>query len=193
MDDKNTGQRIRRLREQRAWTQESLAAAADVSVRTVQRAEDGAMSAETLAAIAGALDHPVESLSKAPSRYPSITPVLYYQRPESVEWLERVFGFGARMKIPGPDGGIVHGELTFGDGLIMIGMPIDREKWSTPERTGGTITQCVYVMVDDVDAHHARVAEAGAEVLSEPTDAHGQRRYKVRDPEGHLWWFVQEL
>jgi transcriptional regulator with XRE-family HTH domain len=48
---------IRTLRAQRAWTQEQLADAAQLHHRTIQRAEaaDGA-SAETLLAIAGALD-----------------------------------------------------------------------------------------------------------------------------------------
>lgn len=55
MNEKSMGNRIRRLRERKAWTQEHMAAAADVSVRTVQRAEEGTLSAETLSAIAGAV------------------------------------------------------------------------------------------------------------------------------------------
>ena len=180
------------LREQRAWTQEDLATAADISVRTVQRAEDGAMSAETLRAIAGALDETVEAITKA-SSYPTITPVLYYDDPANVTWLEEVLGFEARMKIPGPDGRILHGELTLGESLVMIGTPIDKEKWCAPNQLDGAITQCLYVMVDDVDAHHAATQQAGATILNQPADAHGQRRYRLADPEGHVWWFVQEL
>jgi transcriptional regulator with XRE-family HTH domain len=54
---------IRTLRETRSWTQEQLAEAAQLNPRTVQRAEaaQGA-SAETLLAIAGALDVDVELL-----------------------------------------------------------------------------------------------------------------------------------
>lgn len=193
MDEKQTGQRIRRLREQKAWTQEHLASAAEVSVRTVQRAEDGVMSAETLQAVAGALDEPVEALTRPASRYPTIAPILYYDDPTTVAWLERVLGFEARMKVPGPDGRILHGELSLGDGLVMIGVPLPDERWATPKQLEGTITQSLYIMVDDVDAHHARVSEAGAQVRSEPADAHGQRRYSILDPEGHLWWFAQDL
>ena len=56
---------IRICREKRAWTQEHLAAAACTSARTIQRAEGGrGMTAETLTAIAGALDVSVDDLRR---------------------------------------------------------------------------------------------------------------------------------
>jgi transcriptional regulator with XRE-family HTH domain len=54
---------IRHLRAYRAWTQEHLAEAAGITVRTVQRAEGRqGMTAETLTAIAGAFDVSIEEL-----------------------------------------------------------------------------------------------------------------------------------
>jgi transcriptional regulator with XRE-family HTH domain len=54
---------LKRIREALAWTQESLAAAAAVDVRTVQRAEAGKdVSAESLRAFAAALDVPLQTL-----------------------------------------------------------------------------------------------------------------------------------
>jgi transcriptional regulator with XRE-family HTH domain len=62
-----TGANIRRLREHKSWTQEQLAGAAGVDVRTVQRAEKGdQISAESLQALAGALDALVEMLRLEP-------------------------------------------------------------------------------------------------------------------------------
>lgn len=56
--------------------------------------------------------------------------------------------------------------------------------------TTGTVTASLAVFVDDVDAHHARVAAAGAATAHEPTDKpYGVREYSVRDPEGRLWSF----
>lgn len=53
------GERIRKLRECRGWSQEQLAGAAGVSVRTVQRAEsDSTASRETKVCLAAALDVP---------------------------------------------------------------------------------------------------------------------------------------
>lgn len=61
------GANIRRVREAKPWTQEQLAAAAGVDARTVQRAERGeSISAESLLAIAGALDVPTEMLRLDP-------------------------------------------------------------------------------------------------------------------------------
>jgi transcriptional regulator with XRE-family HTH domain len=58
---------IKQLREEKPWTQEQLAQAAALATRTVQRAEEGqGLSAETLLAIAGALDVAVESLRADP-------------------------------------------------------------------------------------------------------------------------------
>ncbi|MDO6386660.1 helix-turn-helix domain-containing protein [Uliginosibacterium sp. 31-12] len=55
MDLIMNGQQIRKLREARAWSQEHLAAAAGLSLRTIQRVEaEGKASAETRLALAGA-------------------------------------------------------------------------------------------------------------------------------------------
>lgn len=45
-------------------------------------------------------------------------------------------------------------------------------------------------MVDDVDAHHRRAVEHGAEIVMEPTDQdYGSRDYMARDAEGNVWSF----
>jgi transcriptional regulator with XRE-family HTH domain len=60
---------LKRIREVLAWTQEALAEAAAVDVRTVQRAEAGkGISAESLRSFAGALDVPIHTLQ---TRIPS--------------------------------------------------------------------------------------------------------------------------
>jgi transcriptional regulator with XRE-family HTH domain len=63
---KINGDRVRALREQKSWSQEHLASASGLSVRTVQRVEvDGIASAETRLALAAALDVPVADLMPA--------------------------------------------------------------------------------------------------------------------------------
>ena len=57
------GKRIQELREERAWTQEHLAAVAGLSPRTVQRVEkDRTQDAETIKAVAAAFDVDLERL-----------------------------------------------------------------------------------------------------------------------------------
>ncbi len=59
-----SGEKIKALRESRAWSQAHLAEAASLSLRTVQRVEaEGTASAETRLAIAAALGVPVEALN----------------------------------------------------------------------------------------------------------------------------------
>ncbi|MCB7136985.1 helix-turn-helix domain-containing protein [Cellulosimicrobium marinum] len=61
--------RIPELRRSRGWTQERLAEASSVAVRTIQRLESGAdASLESLSLIAGALDVPVSELFQEVAR-----------------------------------------------------------------------------------------------------------------------------
>jgi len=195
MEQKRMGARIRVLRERKAWTQEHLAAASQISPRTVQRAEEGTASAETRAAIAGALDVPVESIGPAlrlPEGWPRISPVLIYRDTvKAVSFLERAFGFEVRTRIAGADGQLLHTELLLGDAVIMVGHASSSPRWESPRSVGKT-TQFLYVFVEDLDAHLARARSAGASIVMEPETSYGQRRYRALDIEGHEWCFVED-
>ena len=46
---------------------------------------------------------------------------LYYRdAPAAIEWLSKAFGFSKRLAVPGEGGTIIHAEMTFGAGLIML-------------------------------------------------------------------------
>jgi len=78
--------RIRDLRLERSWSQEHLAGAAGLSLRTVQRVEGGyASSSDTLLALAAAFDVPATELTK-------LIPA-----PESAE--DRVLGLTAKQAV----------------------------------------------------------------------------------------------
>ncbi len=194
MENKATGKIIRQLRDKKAWTQEQLAEHAKVSARTIQRAEEGVMSAETLNVLARTFKVDVETLSTAaePDGYPAVTPVLFYQHPDTLDWLEKVFGVEIIMRYIGQDNTIQHAELAIGKGRIMAGQPIEARNWSTPALTG-VRSQSLYVMLTDVDSHYRHARQNGAQILSEPENSHGHRRYLAEDPEGHHWWFAAPL
>jgi uncharacterized glyoxalase superfamily protein PhnB len=125
----------------------------------------------------------------------AVIPCLRYADPKAaIRFLTEAFGFVEKLVVPGPDGGVVHAELTYGEGgtrgLLMLG-PADRTFFDMrlPVQAGG-VTDCIYVVVEDVDAHCARAREAGAEILEGPLDRdYGSREYVARDPGGHLWDF----
>lgn len=66
--------RIQALRKQRAWTQEQLAQCSGLSVRTIQRIENGdPAGAETLQALAAVFEVPVQDLQE-PAMAPAPAP-----------------------------------------------------------------------------------------------------------------------
>jgi uncharacterized glyoxalase superfamily protein PhnB len=126
------------------------------------------------------------------------TPALVYRDPKAaIAWLERAFGFELTMLIESPDGdaNTLHAEMKLGgQGLIMIGG--EWSEWArSPASAGGANTQSVHVDLEGgIDAHCERARSAGAVVLQEPQDQfYGQRTYRARDPEGHVWNFSQVI
>ena len=130
-----------------------------------------------------------------PYNRPAFGAALTYQNPiTALDWLEKAFGFERTMLITTPDGALAHAEMTFGDGYIMVG-----NAWAdftaSPLATGGRCTQLLHVHLDeDVNAHCARARAAGAIILQEPGDQfYGDRTYRAKDPEGHVWTFAQTI
>lgn len=144
-------------------------------------------------------------MKPTPKGWPRISVALYYKDPaKAIDWLCNAFGFEVRLKIEGDDGAIHHSELTYGEGMIMVGterddsadvMPYAR----SPRSVGGANTQNMMLYVDDVVAHCERARAAGATIVSEPTvtdygpEYWMDRGYEAADPEGHHFWFYQRL
>lgn len=123
------------------------------------------------------------------------TPALSYQDNEAaLAWLEKAFGFEPAMIIRDGAGAIMHAEMRLGDGLVMIGQEWD-EATKSPASLGGKTTQTVHVHLEaDIDGHCVRARAAGAVILQEPdTQVYGDRTYRARDPEGHIWTFGQTI
>ncbi|KVO40529.1 glyoxalase [Burkholderia ubonensis] len=130
-----------------------------------------------------------------PSRRPSVSPAVFYRDPwAALDWLERTFGFARSVVVSTPDGKLAHAELTYAGGTLMVG-----GEWAefvtSPLGVGGRNTQCVHVqLADGIDAHCERARQAGAVILQEPADQFwGDRTYRARDPEQHVWTFGQQV
>ncbi|MFE2549520.1 VOC family protein [Streptomyces sp. NPDC059355] len=120
---------------------------------------------------------------------PSICPTLRYRDAKAaVKLLTEAFGFSQIAVYEGGDGSVMHAELAYGNGLVMLGSKGTGSTFDKAMGDGGPVG--VYVVVDDVDAHHRRAAEHGVEILMEPTDQdYGSRDYMARDAEGNIWSF----
>jgi uncharacterized glyoxalase superfamily protein PhnB len=130
-----------------------------------------------------------------PDVRPTLISAVVYRDPRAaIAWLEKAFGFETAMLIEDPSGEIAHSELRFGDTLIMVGREWD-EDHKSPASLGGKNTQSLHIHIDtDVGAHFERAKAAGAEVYAEPeTQFYGDRTYRCRDPEGHIWTVGQTV
>ena len=124
----------------------------------------------------------------------TIVPTLRYRDAHAaIDWLERAFGFRRHFVVPDGEGGVAHAQLTFGSGMIMLGSAREDEfgqMQRPPESADAPVSQSPYVIVTDVDAHHERAVEAGADIVMPLEDkGYGGRGYGCRDPEGNLWSF----
>ena len=131
-----------------------------------------------------------------------IIPMLAYENgTEAMAWLCKAFGFTEKMKMLDENGKLVHGELEFGSGRIMLASPT--EDYQSPKHhrqlcelsakwyQSPYIINGVLVYVDDVEAHYRKAKEHGAVVLSGIETGGPGPRYRVEDLEGQRWMFIQ--
>lgn len=117
----------------------------------------------------------------------------YRDASKAIDWLCKTFGFEKHLVVPNDDGTIATAQLTFGNGMIMLGSILDTEfgkNLKQPDEIGGAETQTVYLIVDDADAIFEKAKAGGAEMLINIEDKdYGGRGFTCRDPEGHIWNF----
>ncbi|WP_416975283.1 VOC family protein [Streptomyces sp. 4F14] len=128
-------------------------------------------------------------MAGAVSGRPSICPtVLYGDAKAAIRQLTEAFGFTELTVYEGEGGVILHAELVYGNGVVMLGSKGRGGVFDAAMKGAGPTG--TYVVVDDVDAHHRRAVEQGAEILMPPTDQdYGARDYLARDLEGNVWSF----
>jgi uncharacterized glyoxalase superfamily protein PhnB len=116
----------------------------------------------------------------------SVHPTLRYDDPRAaIEFLTRALGLVEQQVYTDDQGTVAHAELSFGDGVVMLGARTDQ---SDAFDTGRAVIYLVADGADAVDAHHDRAVAAGAEVVQQLTDQpYGSREFAVLDPEGNVW------
>jgi uncharacterized glyoxalase superfamily protein PhnB len=134
----------------------------------------------------------MSSLAKD-TRVTIIPCLMYRDAVAAIEWLCDTFGFERRAVYSADDGTIMHAELTFGNGMIMLGTKKDSSHsrlFKQPDEIGGCETQAACILVTDADAMYERAKAAGAEIVFDiKTESYGGRGFTCRDLEGHIWNF----
>ncbi|HEV8473386.1 MAG TPA: VOC family protein [Methylomirabilota bacterium] len=123
-----------------------------------------------------------------PDGYHTLTPTLTVKNgAQAIDFYKRALGAEELMRMPGPDGSLMHAELKLGDSVFMLSDEQPGIGCRAPSAAAGP-TGYLYVYVPDVDAAFKRATQAGAKVVMPLTDMFwGDRFGQVEDPYGHRW------
>lgn len=115
----------------------------------------------------------------AAARYHTVTPFLNVKgAQDAIDFYKRAFGAEERVRMPNPDGSIMHAELVIGDSTIMLS-----DASRQPESRSS-----IHLEVADCDALFERAVSAGGLQRMAPQDMFWGARYgQVEDPFGNLW------
>lgn len=105
----------------------------------------------------------------------------------AIDFYKKAFGAVEMMRMPMPDGKLMHAAVKIGDTIVML---VDEmPKWGvmSPQALNNSPVT-LHMSVPDVDAVFARAVEAGAKATMPVADMFWGDRYgKLEDPFGHHW------
>lgn len=105
----------------------------------------------------------------------------------AIEFYKKAFGATEMMRMPAPDGRIMHACIRIGGSNVFL---VDEmPEWGAlgPKALKGSPVT-IHLQVEDVDAVAARAVAAGAKVTMPVADMFWGDRYgKLEDPFGHHW------
>jgi uncharacterized glyoxalase superfamily protein PhnB len=132
------------------------------------------------------------SVKAVPTGYTTVTPsITVKDAPKVIEFLKKAFGATEKMRMPGPDGKIMHAEISIGNSVIMMN---DEVMGSRSAQTLGGSPISFYLYFDDANAAFKKAIAAGAKELYPMTDMFwGDRMGTVDDPFGHKWTIAQHV
>lgn len=137
-----------------------------------------------------------QSSSKPASQaaLPALAPHIVCQgATEAMDFYKKAFGARERLRIPTPDGKLMHGEIDVNGALVLLTEESPQFGSLSPKTLNAT-TVTLHLYVDDVDAFMAKAEAAGAKIASPPSDMFWGDRYGVLvDPFGHRWSVATHL
>jgi PhnB protein len=128
------------------------------------------------------------AVKPVPDGYHTATPYLIvHDAAKAIEFYKKGFGAIELMRMPGPDGRIMHAEIKIGDSIIMLADESPEMGYRSPLALGGTPVSLL-LYLEDVDARFEQAVAAGAKVQRSLRDEfYGDRMGTVVDPFGHIW------
>ena len=129
-----------------------------------------------------------------PDGYHTATPYLTLQNASAaIDFYTRAFGAKELCRMLGPDGKIMHAEITIGDSHIMLTDESSASETKSPQTLKGTAS-ALFLYVEDVDASFKQALKAGAkETQALENMFWGDRFGKLTDPFGHRWLLASRV
>jgi PhnB protein len=129
-----------------------------------------------------------------PKGYHTVTPsVIVDDGARAIDFYKKAFGAQELMRMPGPDGRIMHAEIQIGDSRVMLSDEMPDMDVRSPKAYDGTPVG-FYLYIDNVDEAWRRAVGAGAKEVSPLTDMFwGDRTGSLQDPFGHRWNLAQHV
>jgi PhnB protein len=123
-----------------------------------------------------------------PDGYSSVTPYLIVTgAANALDYYKMAFDAQEIMRMPGPDGKIMHAELQIGSSRIMLADESPQMGHKSPQTLGGSGTGLM-LYVNDVDDTFQRAVSGGGKIVQAVKDQfYGDRSGTVADPFGHQW------
>ena len=106
---------------------------------------------------------------------------------DAIAFYRSAFGAVELMRLPGPDGKLMHAMLRIGDSMLMLVDEAPEWQMLGPKALKGSPVT-IHLYVPDVDATVARAVAAGAKVRMPVAEMFWGDRYgTLEDPFGHHW------
>jgi uncharacterized glyoxalase superfamily protein PhnB len=111
----------------------------------------------------------------------------------AIEFYKEAFGAVEVMRLPGPNGKLMHAMVRIGDSPLMLVDEFPDMHVRGPQSLGGSPVT-IHLSVVDADAAFKRATAAGATARMPVTDMFWGARYgMVQDPSGHLWSMATQV
>lgn len=125
---------------------------------------------------------------------PSLTPhIVCDGAADAIEFYKQAFGAEELMRIPTPEGRIMHAAVSINGAMLMLVDEMKEMGALGPISLGGTPVT-LHLTVANADAAIERAAAAGATVTMPAADMFWGDRYgQVKDPWGHNWSIAHPL
>lgn len=113
----------------------------------------------------------------------ALTPYIIIRGAASfIDFLKAAFDGKERLRVPRPDGSIMHADVAIGNGAVELADANDHYSSSPTD---------IHLYVEDCDATYKRALQAGATPVLEPVDQPwGDRWSAVKDAFGNHWYIA---